>query len=143
MIVWPDQWYHTSADTPDKSDATQFKRVVAISAAAGEFLANAGPAEASRIMAEISARQGGRLGDDRARAELRLRAAPPGGALSADLRLDTLVRSVDFDLAAEDVSLLHAISLFFPEHSGMRGTGLLSARLVGSLDLETMLLALR
>ncbi|HOW84636.1 MAG TPA: M28 family peptidase [Candidatus Aminicenantes bacterium] len=75
MIVWPDQWYHTSADTPDKSDATQFKRVVAISAAAGEFLANAGPAEASRIMAEISARQGGRLGDDRARAERLLLAA--------------------------------------------------------------------
>ncbi|MEN6561193.1 MAG: M28 family peptidase [Acidobacteriota bacterium] len=75
MIVWPDQWYHTSGDTPDKSDATQLKRVVAISAAAAEFLANAGPAEASRIMAEISARQGGRLGEDRARAERLLLAA--------------------------------------------------------------------
>jgi aminopeptidase YwaD len=75
MIVWPDQWYHTSLDTPDKSDATQFKRVVTISAAAAAFLANAGPAEAGRIMAEISARQGGRLGDDRGRAERLLLAA--------------------------------------------------------------------
>lgn len=75
MIVWPDQWYHTSGDTPDKSDATQLKRVVAISAAAAEFLANAGPAEAAQIMAEISARQGGRLGEDRARAERLLLAA--------------------------------------------------------------------
>ena len=75
MIVWPDQWYHTSGDTPDKSDATQFKRVVTISAAAAEFLANAGPAEAERMMAEISARQGGRLGEDKGRAERLLLAA--------------------------------------------------------------------
>ncbi len=75
MIVWPDQWYHTSGDTPDKSDATQFKRIVTICAAAAEFLANAGPAEAATMMAEISARQGGRLGADRARAERLLLAA--------------------------------------------------------------------
>jgi hypothetical protein len=75
MIVWPDQWYHSSGDTPDKSDATQFKRVVTISAAAAEFLANAGPAEAGRMMAEISARQGGRLGEDKGRAERLLLAA--------------------------------------------------------------------
>ena len=59
--VWPDQWYHTSGDTPDKSDPTQFKRVVAISAAAALVLANAGPAEAERMMADITARQLGRL----------------------------------------------------------------------------------
>jgi hypothetical protein len=67
--VWPDQWYHSSGDTPDKSDATQFKRVVTISAAAASFLGSAGPAEVERMMAEISGRQGGRLGDDKARAE--------------------------------------------------------------------------
>ena len=67
--VWPDMWYHTSADTPDKSDPTQFKRVVAISAAAALVLANAGPAEAERMMADITARQLGRLGRDLAKAE--------------------------------------------------------------------------
>jgi len=67
--VWPDMWYHTGSDTPDKSDPTQFKRVVAISAAAALFLANAGPAEAERMMADISARQLGRLGRDLAKAE--------------------------------------------------------------------------
>ncbi len=67
--VWPDQWYHTSGDTPDKSDATQLRRVVTIAAAAAEFLANAGPAEAERMMAEIAARQGGRLADDLGRAQ--------------------------------------------------------------------------
>ncbi len=69
MIVWPDQWYHTSGDTVDKSDATQFKRVVAISTAAAVFLANAGPAEAERIMGEVASRQMGRLGRDKAKAE--------------------------------------------------------------------------
>ncbi len=83
--VWPDQWYHTSGDTPDKSDATQLKRVVTIAAAAAEFLADAGPAEAERLMAEISARQGGRLGDDRGRAE-RLLAAAGAKSLTAALK---------------------------------------------------------
>ncbi len=69
LIVWPDQWYHSSGDTPDKSDPTQFKRVVTISAAAAAFLANAGPAEATRMAAEISSRQAQRLGRDRGRAD--------------------------------------------------------------------------
>jgi len=69
MIVWPDQWYHTSGDTPDKSDPTQFKRVVTISAAAAHFLGSAGPAEADLMMADISGRQTGRLGAEKARAE--------------------------------------------------------------------------
>lgn len=67
--VWPDMWYHTSGDTPDKSDPTQFKRVVTISAAAALLLANAGPAEAERMMADISSRQLRRLGADLAKAE--------------------------------------------------------------------------
>ena len=83
LIVWPDQWYHTSGDLPDKSDATQFKRVVTISAAAAEFLANAGPAEAERMMAEIAARQGGRFGDDLGRAQRQLLAADAKGLPTA------------------------------------------------------------
>lgn len=75
MIVWPDQWYHTSGDTVDKSDPTQFKRVVAISAAAAITLANAGPAEAERIMGELAMRQMGRLGQDKAKAERLLNGA--------------------------------------------------------------------
>lgn len=92
MIVWPDQWYHTSGDTPDKSDATQFKRVVTISAAAAELLANAGPAEAGRLLAEISARQGGRLGDDKARAERLLLAADAASVQAAAKEARVLVR---------------------------------------------------
>ena len=69
FICWPDMWYHTSGDTPDKSDATQLKRVVVIGAAAAAFLANAGPEEAPEILAETSGRGLSRLGLDKLRAE--------------------------------------------------------------------------
>jgi aminopeptidase YwaD len=32
LMVWPDLWYHTDKDTPDKSDPTQMKRVAFIGA---------------------------------------------------------------------------------------------------------------
>jgi aminopeptidase YwaD len=66
---WPDMWYHTSGDTPDKSDPTQLKRVVFIGAAAAAFLANAGPREVQRMAAETSGRAIARLGLDKLRAE--------------------------------------------------------------------------
>ncbi len=37
---WPDQWYHTDADMPDKSDPTQMRRVAFIGAAAAWAAAN-------------------------------------------------------------------------------------------------------
>jgi len=66
---WPDMWYHTSHDTPDKSDPTQLKRTVFIGAAAAAFLANAGPAEVQKMAAETSGRAIARLGLDKIRAE--------------------------------------------------------------------------
>jgi aminopeptidase YwaD len=35
FFTWPDQWYHTDADTPDKVDATEMKRIAFVGAAAG------------------------------------------------------------------------------------------------------------
>jgi aminopeptidase YwaD len=69
FICWPDMWYHTSGDTPDKSDPTQLKRVVVMGAAAASFLANAGPEEAPKIVAETSGRGLARLGLEKLRAE--------------------------------------------------------------------------
>jgi aminopeptidase YwaD len=69
FICWPDMWYHTSGDTPDKSDPTQLKRVAVIGAAAAAFLANAGPEEAPKIVAETSGRGLARLGLEKLRAE--------------------------------------------------------------------------
>ncbi len=51
-ITWPDLWYHTSEDTPDKLDSTQFKRVGVVGAAAAMAIATADDAMALRIAAE-------------------------------------------------------------------------------------------
>jgi len=75
FICWPDMWYHSSGDTPDKSDSTQLKRVVFLSVASAVCLAGAGPAEVERIIAEVAGRSLARLGQDRVRAERRLRDA--------------------------------------------------------------------
>ncbi|MCX8159452.1 MAG: M28 family peptidase [Candidatus Saccharicenans sp.] len=68
FICWPDMWYHTSGDLPDKSDSTQLKRVVTLTVASAIFLANAGPEEARSILNEVSSRGLGRLGREKGRA---------------------------------------------------------------------------
>ncbi len=68
FICWPDMWYHTSGDLPDKSDSTQLKRVVTLTVASALFLANAGPEEARAILNEVSTRGLGRLGREKGRA---------------------------------------------------------------------------
>ena len=72
MIAWPDQWYHTSGDTADKSDPTQLKRVAAIGAAAAYTVATADAAAAERIAAEIASNATRRLGHQLAAAEVTL-----------------------------------------------------------------------
>jgi hypothetical protein len=62
MIAWPDRWYHTSGDLPDKSDATQLKRVAAIGAAGAYTIANADDSMAIKIAAETASNATRRLG---------------------------------------------------------------------------------
>ena len=54
MNTWPDFWYHTSEDRPDKIDTTQLKRVVVIGAAASYTIASADDSMAWRIASEIT-----------------------------------------------------------------------------------------
>lgn len=62
MIVWPDQWYHTSGDRIDKADPTQMKRMVVIGAAAAYTIATADDDVAIKIAGEISSNGTRRLG---------------------------------------------------------------------------------
>jgi len=62
MIAWPDQWYHTSGDTADKSDPTQLKRAAAIGAAGAYTVAAADEAAAVRIASETASNAARRLG---------------------------------------------------------------------------------
>jgi len=62
MIVWPDQWYHTSGDRVDKADPTQLKRVVVIGAAAAYTVASADDDMAIRLAGEIASNATRRMG---------------------------------------------------------------------------------
>ncbi len=63
FITWPDMWYHSSQDTPDKLDPTQFKRVAVVGVAGISVLASAGDAMGAKIAAESLARGTGRMGE--------------------------------------------------------------------------------
>ncbi|MGH9314859.1 MAG: M28 family peptidase, partial [Vicinamibacterales bacterium] len=60
--TWPDPYYHSSEDTPDKLDPTQFKRAAVVTAAAAIALAAADDAMAARVMAESLAPGAERMG---------------------------------------------------------------------------------
>ena len=62
MGTWPDNYYHTSEDSPDKCDPTQLRRVIFISAAGAYTIASAGEETAIRIIAEMYTGANTRLG---------------------------------------------------------------------------------
>ncbi|MGE5362406.1 MAG: M28 family peptidase, partial [Bacteroidales bacterium] len=62
FITWPDIYYHSSHDIPDKLDPTQFKRAAVVGAAAMTVLVTADDAMASRVTAETMARGTERMG---------------------------------------------------------------------------------
>jgi hypothetical protein len=59
--TWPDPWYHSSQDTPDKLDATQFKRAAVVSVGAMAVLATADDPMAVRVTADALGRGAERM----------------------------------------------------------------------------------
>jgi len=62
MGIWPDNYYHTSEDSPDKCDPTQLRRVIFIAAASAYTMASAGDEMSIRIISEMYAGANSRLG---------------------------------------------------------------------------------
>ncbi|MFN8240914.1 MAG: DUF4910 domain-containing protein [Bacteroidales bacterium] len=67
LITWPDDYYHSSEDNPDKCDPTQLRRVIFITAAGAYTLASANPSNASRLASESYSLSMLRLGAQEAR----------------------------------------------------------------------------
>lgn len=63
FVTWPDMWYHSSQDTPDKLDSTQFKRAAVVGVGSMTVLAAADDAMAARVAAESLGRGTARMGD--------------------------------------------------------------------------------
>ncbi len=59
--TWPDPFYHSSQDTPDKLDATQFKRAAVVSVGAMAVLASADDPMAVRVAADALGRGAERM----------------------------------------------------------------------------------
>ncbi|HSR30034.1 MAG TPA: hypothetical protein VLY63_05665, partial [Anaerolineae bacterium] len=56
LIQWPDRFYHTSADTPERTDPHSLARAGSLAAIYAYWLASAGPAEATWLGYEMVAR---------------------------------------------------------------------------------------
>jgi aminopeptidase YwaD len=63
FITWPDMWYHSSQDTPDKQDPTQYKRAAAVGTGALAALAAGTDEMAARILSENVGRGLSRMGE--------------------------------------------------------------------------------
>jgi len=84
--TWPDPWYHSSHDTPDKMDTTQFKRAAVVGAGAAYVLAAADDAMAARVAAESLSRGTERMGVAERKALSYLTDATAAAALPAAYR---------------------------------------------------------
>jgi aminopeptidase YwaD len=56
LIQWPDRFYHTSADTPDRTDPQSLARAAAVASAYAYWLASAGLDDTTWLGYEMSAR---------------------------------------------------------------------------------------
>jgi hypothetical protein len=63
FITWPDMWYHSSGDTPDKQDSTQYKRAAVVGTGALAVLAAGDQDMAGRVTTENLGRGTERMGD--------------------------------------------------------------------------------
>jgi len=63
FITWPDMYYHSSEDTPDKLDSTQSKRAAAVGLGSLAVLANGTDEMAARVVNENLGRGLSRMGE--------------------------------------------------------------------------------
>ena len=63
FITWPDMWYHSSEDTPDKQDSTQYKRAATVGLGGLAVIASGTDEMAARVLADNLGRGLSRMGE--------------------------------------------------------------------------------
>lgn len=86
FITWPDMWYHSSEDTPDKQDTTQYKRAAAVGLGSLAALSEGTDMMAARIVNENLGRGLARMGESHTKGLGYLADAIDAAALSAAYR---------------------------------------------------------
>jgi len=123
--TWPDPWYHSSHDTPDKMDTTQFKRAAVVGAGAAYVLAGADDAMAARVAAESLARGTERMGVAQRKALSYLTDAADAAALPAAYR--DARATVAHQAAVERAVVQSAAVLFAKPEDGAKQLAVLAA----------------
>jgi hypothetical protein len=77
---WPDHYYHSNEDTPDKCDATQLRRAIALGMIAAGSIANMDAGSAVDLCERMHARAIQRMGLDLEKAVEALQGGRPGSA---------------------------------------------------------------
>jgi hypothetical protein len=106
---WPDKFYHTSADTPDKVSPAALARNGALAALYAYWLAAAGPADAAWLSHLMSSRFATRAGHEAAAAAESLRAAGDAAARAriwTGYRRTSAFRAERMDVALASLSRL-------------------------------------
>ncbi len=85
LIQWPDRFYHTSADTPERTDPRSLARAAALAAAYAYWLAGAGEQEVSSLGFQMVARFKTRLVEAARAAAAEILGLSDGDSLAAGL----------------------------------------------------------
>jgi hypothetical protein len=120
FITWPDNWYHSSQDTPDKQDSTQYKRAAVVATGALTVLATGGDEMAARVVSENLARGAERMGDSH-RKGLSYMADVKDGASLADAYHEAVV-AIRHQANVEKGVVRSASELFDDRADGERKT---------------------
>ncbi len=111
FITWPDMFYHSSEDTPDKLDPTMFRRAAAVGGAGAVIVTAGSDALAARVTAEALARGAERMGDAQRKGLGYLAdAAAPADFAAAYREAQTAVRhqaSVEKEVVRSSAVLYH------------------------------------
>src|SRR6185503_3930864 len=83
FITWPDMWYHSSQDTPDKQDPTQYKRAASVGLGALAVLSSGTDEMAARILSDNIGRGLSRMGESHTK----------GLGYMSDARADSLLQA--------------------------------------------------
>lgn len=81
FITWPDMWYHSSEDTPDKQDPTQYKRAAAVGLGSLATIATGTDEVAARVVADNLGRGLSRMGESHVKGLGYMADAADGAAL--------------------------------------------------------------
>lgn len=82
LIQWPDRFYHTSADTPERTDPASLARAAALAAAYAYWLATAGEQEVSSLGFQMVARFKERIVDEARQAAAEVMGLDDGAGLA-------------------------------------------------------------